>query len=84
MRPATRGGGQAEVELAPVVPDEDDEDHEDGDSDYDEHDDQHDDEQLAPVIPETGNIVMRIIMLRIVVMRRGRRTMNSITLTKVA
>ena len=70
MRPATRGGGQAEVELAPVVPDEDDEDLEDGDSDYEDHDDQHDGQQLAPVVPGTGNIVMRIIMVRIVVMRR--------------
>ena len=32
--------------------------------------DQHDDQQLAPVVPGTGNIVMRIIMVRIVVMRR--------------
>ena len=59
MRPATRGGGQAEVELAPVVPG-DDEDHEDGDSDNEDHDDQ----QLAPVVPGTGIIVMGIIMLR--------------------
>ena len=74
MRPATRGGGQAEVELAPVVP---------GAASKMMKIlrmgivtmkimmiDQHDDQQLAPVVPGTGNIVMRIIMVRIVVMRR--------------
>ena len=80
LRPATRGGGQAEVELAPVVPREDDKDHEDAVSDYEDHDDK----QLAPVVPGVGNIVMMIIMVRIVVIWRWRRTMNSITVTKVA
>ena len=49
MRPATRGGGQAKVELTPVVPDEDDEDLEDGDSE--DHEDQHDDQHCLNVRP---------------------------------